>query len=248
MQFGVIVSMKNYTHEYSAKIGASCDFYKYGPWISNPGIFCVLHGSECNMNIKKKRVNCTAEVESRTCMLSPLYKRCHFIPSDFPQFDPRPVPSATNPLQICVSGHGRNHQMLATALRRLQPANVTLRVYQLSDQKPRPYKSINTPLVIKHEPDFYEFQRSMSQCHLFLPLLDPETSNQYFAGEKKLSGIISQAIAYHGHMVLHSELVPSYGPYLTAPYWTYTDTKSFVNALASMLKMLMPTHGSSSTF
>jgi hypothetical protein len=249
IQFGEIVSMSNYTSEYSARIGASCDTYRYGPWISNPGAFCVRHTSECNMvHAKGKRVNCTAEVEARTCMLSPLYKRCHFIPSDFPQFESRPVPSATNPLQMCVSGNGRNHQMLADALHRLQLTNVTLRVYQRPDQKPHPYNSVNIPLVIKHEPDFYEFQRSISQCHLFLPLLDPETNMEYFAGGKRLSGVFAQAIAYRGLTVLHSELAPYYGPYLTAPYRTYNDTDSFVNALDSILTLLMPTHNLSSTF
>jgi hypothetical protein len=76
---------------------------------------------------------------------------------------------------------------------------------------------------------------------VFLPLIDPETTIKYFAqGQKKLSGILVQAMAYHTPMVIHSELVPSYAPYLTAPYVSYDNVGTFVDALRSIAQTLMP--------
>jgi hypothetical protein len=234
IQFGDIVDYNHYPHAYSAYIGASCDFYTFQPWLrKNSRAFCVMHKGEC-------KEYCNRSMIARTCMVSPLHKRCHFLPSKFPTFPERPVPSASHPLRICVSGHGRNHWMLSDALRHLRPANVVLRIHQRSESPLALYDHFPIPLEVVRESDFYQFQQSMAQCHLMLPMIDPETNINYFPqGERKLSGVIPQAVAYKTPMVLHAELISHYEPYLTAPCMVYHDHNTFTDALELMIQQLL---------
>jgi hypothetical protein len=241
IQYGALVNMSHYTYSYDAYIGASCDYYNYPVWMNvSQDRFCVLHRVEC------EDTKCTPEMIARTCHISPLYERCFFLPVDFPSFfdnhNPRPPPNATYPLQLCVSGHGRNNDMLANALRHIKPKNVLLKVHQRNKRWAKAYRWLYAvPIKVIRERDFYLYQQSIAHCHVLLPLMDPETNLDYFpqGPMKKLSGILAQAMAYRTPVILHAGLVSVYGPHLTAPYLSYTNDESFVTALDSMLQLLL---------
>jgi hypothetical protein len=194
-------------------------------------------------------------------MLSPMFDHCHFIPSDFPQFDTRnnnnshndnmangqsimDLSSTRTSLNVCVSGSGRNHRMLAQALQKLQPKHIVLRIYQRIGELPLEYQNLtfahSSRLQIIRESDFYKFQQSMAQCHVMLPMLDPQHSRAYFPrpGTRRLSGSIAQAIGYRIPLALHDTLSLFYARHLTAPHVTYTNQGSFTQALHSLLHLI----------
>ena len=92
--------------------------------------------------------------------------------------------------------------------------------------------------------DFVEFQRRIAtQCHVLLPLVDPSSTPQYFHDadddgphQTKLTGFVSQAVAYRLPMVAHVDLKRIYQDYWTAPVIAYgtpsrtktTTTRPFV--------------------
>ena len=276
-QFGEIVRYTNYTKSYAAMIGVSCDSYNFHRWMrNNENTFCVLHGI-CD--------RCTPLELKRSCHLNPMHPNCYYLPTDFPhlpewdnnnntrrrQQRQRPKSNIVKKminndnnqntsLNLCVSGSGRNYDLLAEGLasyyvdqhhpsshnnNKIDNIDIDIRVKILS-------RSANVPTVfvkynltslvdIIRTNKFLEFQKVISeQCDLLLPLLDPEHNPNYFFGDgdsslKTLSGSLPQAIAYQLPTVMHTGLYDIYKDHLSAPSNTYNDSTSFHHALHNMI-------------
>jgi hypothetical protein len=75
-----------------------------------------------------------------------------------------------------------------------------------------------------------------------LPLISPETHPKYFgAPQKRLSGIISQIIAYKKASVMHQQLRDIYGPYMDSNHQqlvlSYENDTDFAVGLEKLLKV-----------
>lgn len=232
-RFGELVHYTNYSKIYDAIIGVSCDSSTtFQRWLRlSLRRYCILHQT-CR--------TCKSDIIQRTCMLNPMHPRCFFLPIDLPQFQERQPPS---PLaRVCVSGSVRNHAMLAEALATLQPRSVRFFIHDRLLEGVHPlefYKARNVSHLIEmvREKDFLTFQKSMSMCHVLLPLIDPVYNPAYFfhGRHRKLTGAVPQAIAYKIPTVSHVELEAIYHNYWTAPVQVYNDTASFILALEQMM-------------
>jgi hypothetical protein len=138
-----------------------------------------------------------------------LHERCFYLPADFPQYfeSTQQEQKSQATINLCVSGADRHHDVLAQALANA-PKNVTqslrLHILQRHADIPKVYTKRNlTDMVdIIHTSSFMEFQKSMSECDVLLPLIDPEKNKNYFPkGLKKLSVFLPQVscmITIHG--------------------------------------------------
>jgi hypothetical protein len=138
IQFGDLVRLNNYTHTYAAHVEASCDYFKYRDYLlQSDKHFCVLHTGVGNPKWSD-------EVKNRTCNVSPMHERCHFVPSNLPHFDKPARPSETNPLVMCIGGGRRNHRMFSDALKRLKPTGVVIKLHHRYANPPFEYRSVAT--------------------------------------------------------------------------------------------------------
>ena len=252
-QFGRMVRYTAYDRNYRAKIGISCDAARYqsfAQWMSQAPNqhFCLVHTS-CGRCSPQHVAPDTRQV----CWISPLEPACHFQTVDLPQFDTSTRIGTTNnsssnnnkknktTITLCPSG-SKKQTALVHALNQLvqeeqqqQQQHPTFRVLlhaRMSSGLPRDYaKTVWGPdrvTVVQHD-DFVDFQRSIAtQCHVLVPLVDPQTTPQYFGlnSHSRLTGFLSQAVAYQIPAVVHADLQRLYHPYWTAPVLTYTNTST----------------------
>jgi hypothetical protein len=231
--FRGLVSEDTVRRSYDAVIRTNCDDEDYFSWLNtNVNGYCVLR-KECE--------HCSKYIVSRSCWLDPMHPKCFFIPSDQPQFNNRsPVQKVIN---LCTLGDNSNHEMLATAFTTLRPTNIHLVIHEnpLEDVSAW-YRAKNVHHMVEFvkDSDFLTFRESISQCHLFLPLLDPQTHAGLFPSSdlKQNSGRLALAVSYKLPMILHQELAAVYTPHLTAPLFTYTDASSFANAFHDALQRI----------
>lgn len=229
VRFGSLVDYTDYTKEYHAVVDASCDFYQHQDWDDrHPNTFCVLHTSPTRYRFSRQQLG-------RSCYLNPMHPSCFFIPTNLP-----PVPhNASDVFRICISGKNRNYGLLLDALRQItlsSNAQIHLHGRHLDQDRTILVLQRKFPDLIKlvDGGEFLQFQSSLAQCDMLLPLIDPGHNPEYFTGPKMLSGVLPQAMAYRIPLVLHQDLFDIYGAYLTAPAWTY-DHQDLAKALKAAL-------------
>ena len=252
-QFGRMVRYTAYDRNYRAKIGISCDAARYQSftkWMKQAPNqhFCLMHTS-CSRCSPAHVAPATRQV----CWISPLEPACHFPTVDLPQFDTSTRIGTTNnsssnnnnkknktTITLCPSG-SKKQTALVHALNQLvqeeqqQQQHPTFRVLlhaRMYSGLPHDYaKTVWGPdrvTVVQHD-DFVDFQRSIAtQCQVLLLLVDPQTTPQYFGlnSHSRLTGFLSQAVAYQIPAVVHADLQRLYHPYWTAPVLTYTNTST----------------------
>lgn len=230
---------------YAAQIETTCDtdplFASAKLWMrqDKKAHFCVVHG-EAPMHRSLRR---------RTCYLNPQFApQCWFIPADYPSFPPPPPPSE-NGLRVCIPSFGRDHAPLVQALRELKPKNITVIVNGRTAKIPHEFAKNDLSHYVKTNRDaidYWEFQRSMSQCHVMIPLVENRgITKRYFRGNEsdnlgKLSSCIAQSIGNRIPTIMHTSVVKIYGMELTAPFYEYNtieDGSSFTAAFRQMLEL-----------
>ena len=249
-QFGRMVRYTAHDRNYHAMIGISCDSVRlrFLKWMTQGPHkhFCVLHGI-C-MRCTPPQV---APDTRQVCWVSPLEPACHFPTVDLPQFDTTPIRTINhqnhkNTITLCPSGT-KKQTALVHALNQLVQEEEQLQQGKTNHSSPEPTfrvllhsrssglppdyaKTVWGPdrvSVVQHD-DYVDFQRSIAtQCHILVPLVDPETTPQYFGlTQSKLTGFVSQAAAYRIPAVVHADLQRIYQRYWTAPVLTYTNTST----------------------
>lgn len=207
-------------------------------------VFCVshFHCDEGDMDCKDH-----PEWRSRMCWLNPMHE-CYFLARDLPRF---PEKDKSNDKIIgCMSGAAKDIERLATALHALRkPEDLEIRHFNRyfeikvdSRKAARLYRNhgIDDMIKLVAELDFIKFQKLYSECDFIMTLLNPDlTSYEYFPGHgSKLSGSISQAIAYQAPVLLHQDLYDVYAQHLVTSSIGYRNTKQFTRALRDMLQYI----------
>lgn len=242
--------------------GLSIQFGSIGPVSSNNSHYhVVIDASMCN-NLKDERFYCVGHVqcdfmkqckespESRrkTCWLNPMHD-CFFLARDLPQFPAKKVEPGDKIIG-CTSGGLKDLARLGKGLQALnKPEDLEIRYFSRYFEIPENVvkavralrrEGVEDMVKLIAELDFVLYQRKISECDFYMTLLNPSTpAAGYYPGNgSKLSGGISQAIAYQFPMVIHQELHDIYGPHLSATSMGYRDTEQFKKALANMMKYL----------
>ena len=245
VHFGTIVSYTNYTRTYDAIIGVSCDTLSVPRrhLANDPRLFCILHANPPE-KIESRQI--PEEFHNRTCWVNPMHDRCYFIPSDLPTF-PKPKLVRNGTIRICAKTKVPRSSLyfLRYAMQKLEyPTNVEILLmggHGIYSTVAFFHKASYVTEV--NEPDYYEFVRKMSQCHVLVPLIHPWDNPNYFPlpdSEKKLSGYVSQAIGLKLPLLVHEDLHDIYKAHLTAPVWTYssanmTDWDPFADVFGRVL-------------
>jgi hypothetical protein len=223
------------TGGYSYAVEATCDVNfkaNYRRMRKSARNYCVLHGTDGS----------TPHVlKYRTCHLNPQHApNCWFLPLDFPKFPP-PLNDTNAGISVCTPG-SKNVTALLDAIQILEPRNATVVVYGRKVQVPDGYPNLS---ITAHagEKHFYDFQRFMASCHIFVPMLEPTGHMAiYFSGSKKLSGSVAQILGNRIPSVLHTSVLDIYRKEMTAPYFEYSNNNtnghdSFEVALGKALNL-----------
>eukprot|EP00551_Chaetoceros_affinis_P011827 CAMPEP_0203675868 /NCGR_PEP_ID=MMETSP0090-20130426/22485_1 /ASSEMBLY_ACC=CAM_ASM_001088 /TAXON_ID=426623 /ORGANISM="Chaetoceros affinis, Strain CCMP159" /LENGTH=459 /DNA_ID=CAMNT_0050542215 /DNA_START=107 /DNA_END=1486 /DNA_ORIENTATION=+ len=239
-----------------AIIGVTCDWsvvwYKFIELERN---YCVLHGTIDKPNLIYKPNDGR---EKRLCWLNPMFKdKCYFLPIDLPSRElldqdetvkqlvpPRDI----DEIRICVIGNkdfvALAEALLAIGTEYLNEHHVKVHVHTRKENSRKQYKRKSQGLLdsivsfILDEP-FLPFQRRISQCSIILPMVDPETQSRYFPGDlQKLSGSVSQLVAYKIPSVMRKELYDIYEDSLVgiSVKLHHNGIDSFVSAIKAMVK------------
>ena len=242
-------------NSYDVTIEANCGFV--GNWEvrlkREPNAHCVLHAKH------PKRVK-DLQRDSQICFLNPQHApKCWFVPSDLPRFPP--PPATLRPLRVCIGwkadsrlGEYRDTSLVAKALEQFRPDNLQVVVIGRGARIPKDFASITSNSnhnqnrsiadyvrVESTHKAFYEYQKTLSQCHALIPLVHPEgaRSKDYFFGKLKLSGMISQTIGNGLPAVVHSAAAKIYRDLFTAPIFEYNTTEpvdAFLLAFQQMME------------
>lgn len=257
MHFGSIEKYSNYSRQYDAYIGVSCDsFDVVGQMNRGPNQYCVLHGRVAE---KIKRRAEWEDLQRRVCFVNPMHSPYpYFIPSDLPQFK-REEFRKGDKIRLCLKGSSppTSLQYVAEGVRGLQQdgEEPNIEIFVIGRLKKggvggdinSRFQNVSHLVKLFDESDYYKFQEMMSKCHALLPLIHPweELGKKYFpwSGAGKLSGFMSQAIGLKLPLLVHDEIREVYKEHLSAPVWNYTtknlnDTQSFVDAFGAMVKEL----------
>jgi len=219
--------------------------------------YCVLHGT-----IDKKVRNQIYHhgYNERLCWLNPMFKdECYFLPSSLPSRDildqdemvHELVPSRQkDEIRLCIIGarawDAVADILLSVGAEYLREHRVQVHIHtyrkNLKGQSFKVYKESTKQLedIVSFALDepFLLFQGRIAQCSLMLPMLDPETQPKYFPGDsQKLSGQISQMVAYKIPSVMREELHAVYKEHLIGVPVKLHDnsTDNFVSAIKSMI-------------
>lgn len=194
--------------------------------------YCILHGKNDDV--------VPSDLQDRICYLNPQHEpHCWFIPSDFPKFPLPPPPTTVQNISVCIAS-SKDPSRLVDALQKLQPSNVEVVIHGRNAQIPSAFRDANLSQYIKipfGTKYFYNFQKSMSACHILIPLLEPKMTAYFLkgGGKGRLSGSMAQAIGNHIPSVLEKSVVQIYGKYMTAPYYEYDDA-NFTNAFQKAIR------------
>lgn len=209
IHFGNIEKYSNYSREYDAYMGVSCDTFQWKHWMrKGPRTYCVLHGTVDG--------GLPEEFKDRVSWVSPMHPR-YFIPSDLPQFPVEEFKKG-NKIRICLksSSPDTSFQFVAEGVQNLKEDMNLVEVVLMGRSKkiPQAFDGLSDLVKLGSEPDFYKFQKMMSKvqdrcicifvhvlllyciltfailftafciqkCHVLLPLIHPweEAGKKYF--------------------------------------------------------------------
>lgn len=245
VQFRSIQSGSSDSSKYHVIIDAS----NCGGLLEDDRRFCVGH-IQCNMT---KDCMENPVIRKKRCGLNPMHKEdCFFLARDLPQFPKQDDDNNNNNTIIigCTSGPQKDFERLGQAINALdqKPTDLEIRYFNRFFEVPgssvrfnRIFErhGIQDMMKLVAELDFIKFQKLFSQCDFFMPLLTPRMAAGYFPGRgSKMSGGISQTIAYQIPTLLHQELYDVYAPHLAKPSMGYNGTEQFTKVLSRMLTYL----------
>ncbi|CAB9528944.1 expressed unknown protein (Partial), partial [Seminavis robusta] len=243
--------MEKYEGIYAAQIAVSCGTIDPKGFVNrSPFHFCVQH-----LSCDATETFCDENTRKRSCWLSPMHNRtCYFLADVFPMFpdseqcQKQPQTSDNNnnnKLRLCTVGSAKHHGKLAAVFgadanyyRQHVKLYIHHRFGMLQDYV---INKVEDVVVIANHSSFIGFQQSVSKCDILLPLLFPVGGMMgYFHFNRKslkLSGSMSQLIAYHLPSVMHKDIYDSYKDVLTAPATTHDMTEeSLDRALKQMIQ------------
>ena len=279
---------------YNAYIGVSCDERRSGRYIrQSPNHFCVQHSAPKNNKycgtVCKQRSCWLNPMHEPNCYFLPSdypkfdddgdndnnkicynYHNHHQQQPDNKNSTIGTVASSSlvqpsYTIDICVTGNGRRHDLLAKALQNLQSSseeeasqgninntnaninNVRVLLLQRSDVLPIEYNEsgVETLVHVLHKRDYLDYERTISNCDMLLPLVTPDSriTKGYFPPVGKLTGSIMQVIGYKLATIVHEDMYKVYGPYITGPALTFNshdgdEYTSFEEALEKVLSIL----------
>ncbi len=253
---GEMINYEQYNDsKIDAIIGVTCDWKRgWYNFIELERNYCVLHGMIDKPNYIYKHHDGR---EERLCWLNPMFEgKCYFLPIDLPlrnvldqdEMVNKIVPSLERgEIRLCVIG-SKDFVALAEVLLLIGPEylrehQVKVHVHTRRENSRRLYSKRTKGMLddivsfILDEP-FLPFQRRISQCSMMLPMVDPETQPRYFPGDlQKLTGSISQLVAYKIPSVMRDELYEIYKEYMVGIPVTLHQkgTHSFASAIKAMI-------------